>query len=263
MLIHYCWFGKKNKPPIVLKCIDSWRRLHPYAKIIEWNEDNFNVECCAYVKKAYDEGKWAFVSDYCRYYVLYHFGGIYLDTDVELIRSLNGLPLSFVGFEFGASVVNSGLIRGAEAGDKVCALMLASYEEDCFVFPDGTLNLRTVCDRETKILLKYGLKLENKVQTICKTIVYPEDYFCPYNYLTGRNVLTKNTYSIHHFAASWLTKKEREILELTRRLSVVMPSALARSLAVFFKSIQHDGLHTTCVKILKKLFPPPSRSAVM
>lgn len=175
-VIHYCWFGKNPKPDIVLKCIESWKNYCPDYTIVEWNESNFDVNCCNYVSEAYTAKKWAFVSDYCRFYVLYHQGGIYLDTDVELIKALDGLTDCFVGFESNERVA-SGLIRAAQKGDKICQLMLQSYENDCFLCSDGSYNLMTVCERETTILCKLGLKKDNTLQVISGTTIYPVDFF--------------------------------------------------------------------------------------
>lgn len=205
-IIHYCWFGRNPKPALITKCIESWKKYCPDYDIIEWNEDNFDVNCCDYVREAYEAKKWAFVSDYCRFYVLYHNGGIYMDTDVELLKSLNDLGSTFVGFET-SDHCNSGLVRGAEKGDKVCKLMLNSYHEDHFKKEDGQLNLMTVCERETDILSKYGLKKNNTLQSILGTIIYPTEYFNPIDFETGKFHTTKNSVSIHHYAASWESKK--------------------------------------------------------
>lgn len=205
-IIHYCWFGANPFPEIVKKCIASWKKFCPDYEIIEWNESNFDIHCCKYVEQAYEAKKWAFVSDYCRFFVLYNYGGIYLDTDVELIKSLNGLPQNFVGFE-NKSTVASGLIRGATIGDDVCGKMLNSYNNDAFVLDNGKLNLKTVCERETSILGQYGLKLDGTKQVVLNTTVFPTEYFCPYNYITGKTDITENTYSIHHYSYSWKTDK--------------------------------------------------------
>ena len=138
--IHYCWFGKNPKSKLILKCIDSWRKHCPDYEIKEWNEENFDVNCCDYVREAYEAKKWAFVSDYCRFYVLYNYGGIYLDTDVELLKPLDILSEDFVGFE-NQNRVNSGLIRGAVSKDLICKLMLDSYANDHFLKQDGSYNL--------------------------------------------------------------------------------------------------------------------------
>lgn len=206
--IHYCWFGKNPKPSLIKKCIESWRRMCPDYEIKEWNEDNFDVNCCEYVQEAYREKKWAFVSDYCRFFVLYQYGGVYLDTDVELLKSLDGLGDAFVGFE-NADHCNSGLVRAAKPGDQICKAMLESYHGEHFRRKDGTLNLKTVCTRETDILCQYGLVRNNTLQNICDTIVYPTEYFNPIDFETGKIYPTKNTISVHHYAASWVSKNER------------------------------------------------------
>ncbi|MBP7510107.1 MAG: glycosyl transferase, partial [Prolixibacteraceae bacterium] len=207
-VIHYCWFGKNPKPKLILKCIESWKKYCPDYEIKEWNEDNFDVNCCNYVKEAYAARKWAFVSDYCRFYVLYHYGGIYLDTDVELLKPLDKLSENFVGFE-SKNRVNSGLIRGAVSGDIICKLMLDSYKESSFLNPDGSLNLLTVCDRETDILCAHGMKKDNTLQIIDGTTVYPSEYFNPMDLTTEKIKPTNKTVSIHHYAASWVSKNER------------------------------------------------------
>ncbi len=203
--IHYCWFGRNPKPALIKKCIESWKKYCPDYEIIEWNEDNFDVNCCDYVREAYEAKKWAFVSDYCRFFVLYHQGGIYLDTDVELLKSLDNLGGSFVGFET-KKEVNSGLIRGAEKGDKICKLMLDSYHTDHFRNKNGMLNLMTVCTRETEILCQFGLQKNNQLQSIQDTVIYPTEYFNPTDRETGKIHITNSTVSIHHYAGSWESK---------------------------------------------------------
>lgn len=206
--IHYCWFGRNPKSKLILKCIESWKKHCPDYEIKEWNEDNFDVNCCDYVREAYEAKKWAFVSDYCRFYVLYNYGGVYLDTDVELLKSLDGLERAFVGFE-NADHCNSGLIRGAEKGDIICKQMLDSYQSDHFIKEDGSMNLITVCIRETDILCTFGLQRTNTLQTVCNTTVYPTEFFNPIDFETGKFHTTSKTVSIHHYAASWESKKSR------------------------------------------------------
>ena len=206
--IHYCWFGKNPKPKLIIKCIESWKKQCPDYEIKEWNEDNFDINCCDYVREAYEARKWAFVSDYCRFFVLYHYGGIYLDTDVELLKPLDNLNKNFVGFEC-QNRVNSGLIRGAVAGDLICQLMLESYSKCHFLKEDGTLDLSTVCDRETNILCSHGMKPNNTLQTIEGTTIYPSEYFNPMDLETGKIMPTNKTVSTHHYAASWVSKNDR------------------------------------------------------
>ncbi len=206
--IHYCWFGKGKKSKLIRRCIRSWKKFCPDYQIKEWNEDNFDINCCKYVQEAYNAKKWAFVSDACRFWVLYNYGGIYLDTDVELIKPIDDLPENFVGFER-VGVVASGLIRGAEKGDKICKEMYDSYLEDSFVNKDGTLNLCTVCERESGLLKKYGLKDIDEIQLVEGTTVYPTRFFCPIDIETGKLTVTEDTYSIHRYAASWETPMNR------------------------------------------------------
>ena len=207
-IIHYCWFGGNPKSKLIIQCMNSWKKYCPDYEIIEWNENNFDVNCCDYVREAYKSKKWAFVSDYCRFYILYHQGGVYLDTDVELIKNFSEMENTFVGFE-SEEAVNSGLIRAAEKGDTICKLMLESYHADHFCRQDGSLNTTTVCERETGILCQFGLKLNNQLQTVESTTVYPSDYFNPTDIKTRKVTITPRTVSIHHYAASWLDSKKK------------------------------------------------------
>lgn len=231
--IHYCWFGGAPFPEIVIKCMESWKRFCPDYEIIEWNESNFDVHCCKYVEQAYEAKKWAFVSDYCRFFVLYNYGGIYLDTDVELLKSLDGLPQNFVGFE-NKSAVASGLIRGATAGDDICGKMLNSYNNDTFVLEDGKLNLKTVCERETDILKLYGLKGNGCMQNVCRTTVFPKDYFSPKDYVTQKVHITERTYSIHHYAYSWQGEKENISSKIYRCLYKIFGAKFANKVRDIF-----------------------------
>lgn len=207
--IHYCWFGKNKKSKLIKKCIDSWKKYCPNYEIKEWNEDNFDINCCQYVKEAYENKKWAFVSDYCRFFILYNYGGIYLDTDVEIIKPIDDLPDTFAGFE-NDRIIASGLIRGANPGDEVCKKMLESYQNDKFILDDGTQNLVTVCERETSLLVSLGLKLDGAMQTLSDgSVMFPVEYFCPFSTKTRTLNVTDKTYSIHHYAGSWLTKKQK------------------------------------------------------
>lgn len=253
MKIHYCWFGKNPKSPLVLECIESWRKFCPDAELIEWNEGNFDFHIARYVKEAYDLKKWAFVSDYCRFFVLYHYGGIYLDTDVELLRSLSGLPNNFVGFE-DENYIASGLIRAAPQGDWFCKLMLDDYDKDRFVLPEGGLNLRTVCQRETALLCKYGLKLNNQIQEVSGIHVYPSDFFCPLDYRTRKLTITENTYSIHYYSASWYEKNNENLISLEKKAYKMLPKMLATPVVKFIHSVYSQGALITAKKVLKKLF---------
>jgi len=208
--IHYCWFGGKEKPDIVKKCIESWRNYLPGYEIREWNEKNFDIRCNIYVKEAYDCGKFAFVSDYARVYALFNFGGIYLDTDVEVFKPFNDLlhHESFWGFEQENYIATSTI--GARKGNKLIQLFLDSYKEKRFINEDGSYDDLTNVAIVSEILKCKGLKMNGQYQEIENIgTFYPQTYFSPYDYINCRKLITENTYAMHHFYKSWLPLKAR------------------------------------------------------
>lgn len=212
-IIHFCWFGYGEKSSKINYCIDSWRKICPDYEIKEWNEDNFDINICDYVKQAYEQKKYAFVSDYARYFILNEYGGVYLDTDVELIRDITPLlSHNFAGFESNDSV-NTGLIMACEKDNELCQAMLEDYNNDKFILDDGTLNLKTVCARTTDWLVSKGLRLDNTKQEVADYIIYPSEYFNPKGGDYGKEVITENTYSIHHYLATWKSPLDRKIME--------------------------------------------------
>lgn len=239
--LHYCWFGNNPKSDIIQKCQESWRKYCPDYEIIEWNESNFDINCCDYVREAYQAKRWAFVSDYCRFHVLHTYGGIYLDTDVELIKSLDGLPDTFAGFEDAATVA-SGLIRGALPGDEICKKMLESYQSDHFLLANGTHNTKTVCMRETSLFKEYGLQTNGQKQYVAQTEIFPAEYFSPKNYLTNEITITDNTVSIHHYDASWYTEEDKLALKLRTKYRKFMPAKLAIRVGKFAAVTKMRGL---------------------
>lgn len=210
--IHYCWLGGNPKPKSVLKCIESWKKLCPDYEIIEWNEDNLNISSHLYSKQAYDMKAWAFATDYFRLWVVYTHGGIYLDTDVQIIKSFDPLleNKGFMGFE-SEDIVASGLGFGAEAGNRFLAENMKVYESLAFINSDGTLNRRPAPEYTTEIAKAYGLTGDTgKPQSVLDMTFYPKAYFAPKDYFTGRLQVTKNTYSIHHYDSSWFTGAEQK-----------------------------------------------------
>lgn len=202
-IIHYCWFGGNKKSKLIRKCMQSWQRFCPEYEIIEWNEENFDINCCEYVSQAYESKKWAFVSDYARFYALNKYGGIYLDTDVELIKPIDGfLANEFTAFEKPNSVA-TGLIFACDKDNKLCAEMLRQYENDKFITDNG-LNTKTVCTRVTEYLQSHGLVLDGATQCIDGLTVYDISYFNPYDLDSGKINIKDNTVSIHHYAATWV-----------------------------------------------------------
>lgn len=204
--IHYCWFGGNKKPPIIKKCIKSWKKFCPDYKIIEWNEGNFDVHCIPFCEQAYRAKKWAFVSDYARLKVLFEHGGIYMDTDVELIRPIGDLLEfeCFLGFQH-EHYVSNGLIFGAVPGNSFVRENAAIYESNSFTAQEDSKKLIVCQEYTTELLKSYGLTVPDTgcVQVVNGVHVFPSDYFCPYDHRTFQMKQTENTYSIHHFASSW------------------------------------------------------------
>jgi len=204
-IIHYCWFGYGEKPEIVKKCIESWKINLSEYKIIEWNEKNFDINTNSYVKEAYDSKKFAFVSDYVRIYALYNYGGIYLDTDVEVFKNFDDLldNDSFWGYEQENYIATSTI--GSKKGNKLIKDFLKSYKDKTFIKEDGRFDELTNVAIITKILEAYGLNRNGQYQKIDEIATfYPQTYFSPYDYINCRKFITENTYCMHHFYKSWL-----------------------------------------------------------
>lgn len=223
-IIHYCWFGGHQYSDIVQKCINSWHKELPEYKFILWNEQNFNISIIPYVHEAYKVQKWAFVSDFVRFYALYKYGGIYLDTDVEILKDLSPLlsHKAFMGFE-SKTDVNPGLIVGSEPNNEFFKELLSTYKDEHFVLPDNTLNQKTIVARITEVLVSMGLKLNGETQTINDITIYSTEYFCPIDRDTCRLNITSNTYSIHHYVGSWLSWKDQiriKVLDLLKRYKI-------------------------------------------
>ena len=164
-VIHYCWFGKGEMPKLAKKCIKSWKKYCPDYEIICWNEENFDLTQNRYMKEAYEAGKWAFVSDVARLIIIYENGGIYLDTDVELIKPIDDLLQSkgFMGFDE-KGIVATGLGFGAEKGNEIVGEFLKDYNNIPFVLPDGSFDLTPCPDRNTETLKRLGMDTDNTNQ---------------------------------------------------------------------------------------------------
>ena len=209
-IIHYCWFGRNPLPPLAVKCIESWKKYCPDYEIKEWNENNFDLNSYPYVREAYDKRRFAFVTDVVRLYALYHEGGIYMDTDVEVLKPLDAFLShhAFSGFEDEMHVPTG--IMASEKGGKWAKDNLAYYNNRHFMKADGGVDLTTNVETITNYMLPLGLKQNNTFQDFPGLITfYPKDYFCPKSYQDGQIYLTENTHTIHHFAGSWITKADR------------------------------------------------------
>ena len=204
--IHYCWFGRGELTNKAKKYIDSWKKYCPDYEIIEWNEDNFDINQNEYTKMCYSEKKFAFLSDYARLMVVYQNGGIYFDVDVEVIRNFDDLldNKAFFGFETNEYVA-SGLGFGAEKENPVIKTMIDEYEQ-LLDGKHGTIGCPVL---NTQALKKRGLVLNGKMQHLDYATVYPIYYFNPYDDPTGRLNITDDTYSIHWFQKSWMSTKSK------------------------------------------------------
>lgn len=220
--IHYCWFGRKPLPESAQKCIASWRKYLPDYEIIEWNEDNFDVNTIPYTAEAYEAKKYAFVSDYARFKILYDHGGLYFDTDVEVIKPLDGIVASgpFLGIETGPCKSNKYRRRGetwVAPGLGMAAVREMEFYSDIIdyyktiSFNIGpTQNLMTVGEHTTSLLLKSGFNPDSpEIQNVAGMKIYPPDYFNPYDAPTGKLRITRNTVTIHWYDMSWLEKQSK------------------------------------------------------
>ena len=209
-IIHYCWFGGNPLPPLAEKCIASWKKFLPDYEIKEWNEQNFDVNIIPYTAEAYHAKKYAFVSDYARFWILYHYGGLYFDTDVEVIKPMGSIIAkgAFMGCEQDSKpgielTVAPGLGLAVESKHEIYKAILEEYDSFHFLNEDGSNNDKTVVEYVTEILKTHGLKNMPGIQQIEGVKIYPSEYFCPRDTVTKRLHITNNTYTIHHYMASW------------------------------------------------------------
>lgn len=213
--IHYCWFGGGEKTKLAQKCIESWKRFCPEYEIIEWNEDNFDVNLNPYTKMCYEQKKYAFLTDYLRLLVLYEHGGIYFDTDVEVIKSFDDILdcEAFFGFETN-EFINTGEGFGAQPQSIIVSQMIKEYDD----LLDGNKGFVGCPILNTNALVKFGFNANGQKQEINNVVVYPADYFNPYDDPTGVLTKTENTYSIHWYGKSWMDKKKVLKSKLTKPL---------------------------------------------
>lgn len=209
--IHYCWFGGNPLPPLAVKCIKSWKKYCPDYEIIEWSEKNFDVSSAPlYVRQAYEAKKWAFVTDYVRLYAMTTCGGVYMDTDVELVKPID-IYLSheaFSGFEDKEHIPTG--IMACSKGFHLFREFLDYYNNVEFYKPDGTINTVTNVITITSICLSHGFIPNGEYQTIEEFAIYPKEYFCPISTETKKLHRTKNTVCIHWFSGSWLPDEVKE-----------------------------------------------------
>ncbi|WP_433640193.1 glycosyltransferase family 32 protein [Kluyvera georgiana] len=209
--IHYCWFGRGQMPELAISCIKSWKEKLPDYEIIEWNEDSFDVNSNEYVKQAYESKKFAFVTDYVRLYALYHHGGIYMDTDVEVLKSLDKFLVhdAFTGCEDDMMCV-TGTMASIQ-GHKWIENLLSGYDSRKFILSNGSYDKTPNTGVITELTInQYGWKPRNELQFLNEgLVIYPFDVFCAKQWRTGRVIITNDTHTVHHFSASWHSKSDK------------------------------------------------------
>lgn len=260
--IHYCWFGENEIPEKDKKCIESWKKYCPDYEIIQWDEKNYDIKKNNYMYEAYKNKKWGFVSDYARLDVIYNYGGVYLDTDVELIKPIDELLDNkfFCGFE-NKDMVAFGLGYGAEKGNLIVKSIMEEYENKSFYYKTGQLNLTPCPIYQTKVLRLYGLKCNGEKQILPnKTFILPIESLCPKSYLTGQINITENTYSIHHFNMSWCLKKDiiryEQKQNIINKYGIKAGTIICKFLDFPYRikmKIKNVGFFDTCKFIINKI----------
>ena len=209
-VFHYCWFGGNPKPELMERCIASWTRMMPDWDVVEWNDDNYDVGKNTYMREAYEAGAWAFVSDYARLDIIREHGGVYVDTDVEMLKPIPEDILAdqaFTGIEW-AGKVNPGLILGAVPGHPFLTEVLESYEDARFLVV-GRPDLTPLPQRVTVMLERHGFVREDVLQRVAGVTIYPSEVFCGFDMDVREPHITGNTIAMHHFAGSWTTGRGR------------------------------------------------------
>ena len=231
-VIHYCWFGDDAMPQKAIDCINSWKKYCPDYEIVKWDESSFDINKYQFAKEAYENKKWAFVADIARLDIIYNNGGIYLDTDVEIIKNIDELLKYdfYIGFE-SDEYVNTGLGFGAKKNSKIILENLKKYENISF---SNTENISSVaCPIITSNLLKEkGFKMNNSLQIVNNCALFPKDYFCPMDYNTGAVDITNNTFSIHHYIASWKNNEEKKRHEIEIKLNKIFFKIFGKKIGV-------------------------------
>ncbi len=234
--IHYCWFGGGDIPDYLQACIKTWREKCPDFEIIRWDESNYDISKNIYMKEAYSCKKWGFVPDYARLDIIYQFGGIYLDTDVEVLKNLNDLLNDdcFFSVEYCGNI-NLGSGFGAIEGNSLIKEMCDVYQNKHFVDRNGKMDLRPCQHYQNPVFHRYGFSTQNVYQHIGKQVIYPSEVFCPVGLYTGFEHFTERTYAVHHHNLSWVSEQEkieRNALKkmMKDRLKIVVGGGRCRNL---------------------------------
>lgn len=256
--IHYCWFGGNPLPAIATKCMESWQKFCPDYEIIRWDETNCDITVNQFVQQAYEAKKWAFVSDYFRLKVVEEHGGIYLDIDVELLKPLDDLLNlnGFMGFELGGlNSIATGLGFGAIPFHPLVTALRENYENSPFIKPNGEFDTLPCPQRDTKVLVEYGLQQNNQKQIVADMTFFPSDYFSPLGFYGEKN-FSVNTYSIHHFNASWFTERQRISANRVKKLRIIFGMTVGDKVNLLFlmgDELRYFGLKSLLSKIKNRI----------
>ncbi len=229
-IIHYCWFGKNPLPSLAEKCIESWQKFCPDYQIVRWDEDNFDINQNDYVREAYEAKKYAFVTDYVRLYALHATGGIYMDTDVELLRPIDEFLSceAFAGFELRNKIGTA--IIGAMPSHPTVEKMMAIYNSKHFRLDEGGLDITTNVEILTDMLIPLGLKGNGKAQTVAGINLYPSRVFYPTIKRINNAKYMQDAYAAHYCCGSWKSaralKREKSIIFRIVRLPLSFISKL-------------------------------------
>lgn len=215
-IIHYCWFGRGEMPKLVQRCVKSWKKYCPDWEIVLWNEDSFDVNSTLWTKQAYEAKKYAFVADYVRLKAMYEMGGVYLDSDVELLGPIDEFLKheAFSGFENPRSVPTG--IMASEAGQRVIGRWLDWYTDRPYLI-DGKPDMNPNVSFMTEDLKSRGLKLDNTYQVVDGFAMYPQTYFCPLHTDTVKHCRSDQTVAVHYFTSSWRSEKARQGMKIAKR----------------------------------------------
>lgn len=256
-VIHYCWFGDGELSEMAIRCINSWKEKCPDYTIKKWTEKDFDMKQYPYMREAYEEKAWGFVPDIARLIIILNEGGVYFDTDVELLKPIDELldNKAFFGFE-NITKVNLGQGFGAEPHNKVIYEMLNAYKDRHFRHANGEIDKTPSPYIQTETLKKLGMKLNGGMQKVEGAMIYPSDFFCPLDFDTGECVISSNTVSIHHFDGSWLDDYQRTMIELKRQTLIANRGIKGKLVWQYIRikeRIKKDGLIGSLRLLLRKI----------
>ncbi|GAA4892407.1 glycosyltransferase [Flaviramulus aquimarinus] len=253
-IIHFCWLSGDDYPELIKKCMESWKTKLPDYEFVLWDTKKFDINATLWTKQAFDKKKYAFAADYIRLYAVYKYGGIYLDTDVEVLKKFDdflSLPY-FIGNQYDG--FPEAAIFGAEKNADWLQECLKYYKNRSFVKEDGSLDtvvLPEIMQSQIKKTKTIALMTPSDIKNISKTIInnntlylFPSEYFSPKNFKTNKILKTKNSYTIHHYDSAWLSFMNKKRLKLESLIGVSNAERVIKFLALrkIVKSIK-TALH--------------------